>query len=126
MIRGKISASHKAAYIHCTGEKMKTYFICIATISLVTSLVVAGPESSLQEREDRSEESRRESNDETLQTGELTEDEFVELHAALLPGEKMWRTIPWQTSLIEAQRIAARNHKPLFIWAMDGHPLGCT
>ncbi|MFT5122737.1 MAG: hypothetical protein ACI9QL_004582 [Candidatus Omnitrophota bacterium] len=37
-----------------------------------------------------------------------------------------WRTIPWQTSLLNAQRIAARERKPLFIWAMDGHPLGCT
>ena len=40
--------------------------------------------------------------------------------------EEPWRTIPWETSLIEAQNIAARENKPLFIWAMDGHPLACT
>jgi hypothetical protein len=28
--------------------------------------------------------------------------------------------------LLEAQRIAAEAKKPIFIWAMDGHPLGCT
>jgi hypothetical protein len=37
-----------------------------------------------------------------------------------------WRTIPWKVSLIEAQAIAVRDRKPIFIWAMDGHPLGCT
>ena len=42
------------------------------------------------------------------------------------PSDATWRTIPWKTSLLEAQRIAARERKPLFIWAMDGHPLGCT
>ena len=40
--------------------------------------------------------------------------------------EETWRTIPWQTNLIDAQNLAAQVEKPLFIWAMDGHPLGCT
>jgi len=42
------------------------------------------------------------------------------------PQETGWRSIPWKTSLLEAQRIGAQERKPLFIWAMDGHPLGCT
>ncbi len=37
-----------------------------------------------------------------------------------------WRTIDWQTDLIVAQQRAVEQQKPLFIWAMDGHPLGCT
>jgi hypothetical protein len=37
-----------------------------------------------------------------------------------------WRTVDWQTDLIAAQRMAIEQQKPLFIWAMDGHPLGCT
>ena len=40
--------------------------------------------------------------------------------------DEPWRTIPWEISLINAQNIAAREKKPIFIWAMDGHPLGCT
>ena len=40
--------------------------------------------------------------------------------------QEPWRTIPWETSLIEAQNNAAREKKPIFIWAMDGHPLACT
>jgi|GEM_PF-679486 len=37
-----------------------------------------------------------------------------------------WRSIPWQTDLLNAQKMAAESEKPIFVWAMDGHPLGCT
>lgn len=57
----------------------------------------------------------------------LTDEEFTALHAKLQPAkDEPWRTIPWKSSLVEAQATAAREKKPLFIWAMDGHPLGCT
>ena len=58
--------------------------------------------------------------------GELTEAKFRKLHKELQPGEEPWRTIPWKISLLNAQKIAAKEKKPIFIWAMDGHPLGCT
>ncbi|MCO6454687.1 MAG: hypothetical protein J5I93_05230 [Pirellulaceae bacterium] len=58
---------------------------------------------------------------------ELTAANFLELHAELQPEkDSAWRTIPWKISLLDAQRTAAEQHKPIFIWAMDGHPLGCT
>jgi hypothetical protein len=41
-------------------------------------------------------------------------------------SDAAWRTIPWQVDLLEAQRMAVEQSKPIFIWAMDGHPLGCT
>ena len=57
----------------------------------------------------------------------LSETEFQQLHADLQPAtDAPWRTIPWKISLLEAQAVAAREGKPIFIWAMDGHPLGCT
>jgi hypothetical protein len=57
----------------------------------------------------------------------LTVDEFKTLHAQLQPAKgEAWRTIPWKASLVDAQAMAARAKKPLFIWAMDGNPLGCT
>jgi hypothetical protein len=57
----------------------------------------------------------------------LTEKQFLALHKQLQPAEdEPWRTIPWNISLLDAQRQAAQQKKPLFIWAMDGHPLGCT
>ena len=61
-----------------------------------------------------------------LTADELTVERFRELHQQLQPGEELWRTIPWETSLLQAQALAAEQKKPLFIWAMDGHPLGCT
>ena len=57
---------------------------------------------------------------------ELSLTEFEKLHAQLVPKTETWKTIPWQTSLLTAQQIAAKKKQPIFIWAMDGHPLGCT
>ncbi len=56
----------------------------------------------------------------------LTEEKYHELLGALQPGDEPWLTIPWKTRLLDAQRTASRESKPIFIWAMDGHPLGCT
>jgi hypothetical protein len=42
------------------------------------------------------------------------------------PGELRWREIPWQTDLRAACRLAAEQGKPVFLWAMNGNPLGCT
>jgi hypothetical protein len=58
---------------------------------------------------------------------ELTEAKFKQLHAELQPApDEPWRTIPWKIALLDAQQTAAKENKPIFIWAMDGHPLGCT
>ncbi len=62
-----------------------------------------------------------------LTAGELNQKNLDQLLAKLTPptGE-CWRSIPWTISVLDAQRKAARERKPIFIWAMDGHPLGCT
>lgn len=58
---------------------------------------------------------------------DLTDAKFTELHQSLKPKpNEIWRTIPWKISLINAQHAATMEGKPIFIWAMDGHPLGCT
>ncbi|MFO0935003.1 MAG: hypothetical protein U0798_00625 [Gemmataceae bacterium] len=41
------------------------------------------------------------------------------------PGEDDYDTIPWQISLWDARVLAAREGKPILLWEMDGHPLGC-
>lgn len=57
----------------------------------------------------------------------LDEARFAKLQALLMPAENVtWRLIPWRIELLAAQREAAKQNKPLFVWAMDGHPLGCT
>ncbi len=40
------------------------------------------------------------------------------------PGEDRFLAIPWRTDLLEARDEAERTGKPLFMWVMDGHPLG--
>jgi hypothetical protein len=54
--------------------------------------------------------------------------EFEALHAAVAPrGQtERWTQIPWQPDLETARRQAALERKPLLMWVMDGHPLGCT
>ena len=58
---------------------------------------------------------------------ELTPARYDELMKEIgYRGDEPWRQIPWKTSLLDAQQTAAQVNKPIFIWAMDGHPLGCT
>jgi hypothetical protein len=40
-------------------------------------------------------------------------------------GEDLYAQVPWLTSLWEARQKAAAEGKPILLWEMDGHPLGC-
>lgn len=40
--------------------------------------------------------------------------------------ESAWMRINWRTNLWQARKEAAKSGKPIYIWEMDGHPLGCT
>ena len=40
--------------------------------------------------------------------------------------ESRWLEIDWKTDLWEARKEAARTGKPIYLWEMDGHPLGCV
>ncbi|MGD1979405.1 MAG: hypothetical protein PVJ98_08435 [Akkermansiaceae bacterium] len=42
------------------------------------------------------------------------------------PAESAWLEIDWKTDLWEARQEAARMNKPIYLWEMDGHPLGCV
>ncbi len=59
----------------------------------------------------------------------LMEETFDELFEACRPRaseERWWTEVPWIGELWEGRQKAAREEKPLFIWAMNGHPLGCV
>ena len=58
----------------------------------------------------------------------ISEQQFAKLHALIKParGEEKWNDIPWMSSLWEARKRAAAEGKPILLWEMDGHPLGCT
>ncbi len=40
--------------------------------------------------------------------------------------EERWTAIPWETDLWVARRRAEEANKPIFMWAMNGNPLGCV
>jgi len=48
--------------------------------------------------------------------------------AALLPSaeEDRWLETDWRTDLLQARREANATGRPMFMWLMDGNPLGCT
>ncbi len=58
----------------------------------------------------------------------LSPDQFAKLQALIKPqaSEEAWAQIPWLTSLWQARKRAAAEGKPILLWEMDGHPLGCT
>jgi len=60
-----------------------------------------------------------------LQSAEGSLDEKI---SPLLPKpeEERWLQVPWRSDFAAARAEANREGKPLFLWMMDGNPLGCT
>jgi hypothetical protein len=57
----------------------------------------------------------------------LTLAEFKKLHKELQPPkDELWQTIPWQVSVLEARKLAAKEKKPIVMRVRAGHPLGCV
>jgi hypothetical protein len=58
----------------------------------------------------------------------INPDQFARLHGLIKPqpGEEKWQQIPWMIDLWAARKKAAAEGKPILLWEMDGHPLGCT
>lgn len=42
------------------------------------------------------------------------------------PRKERWTEIVWETELWPARQRSAQENKPLFLWAMNGHPVGCV
>lgn len=57
---------------------------------------------------------------------EFTWSQFQALHDQLAPPEQAWRALPWHTSLLQAQALAAREKKPVYMLVRSGQPLGCV
>ncbi|MEJ6581928.1 MAG: hypothetical protein QNL33_01890 [Akkermansiaceae bacterium] len=67
----------------------------------------------------------------TLLTGvmsaQMTPDDLKVVKEILPKGEeKAWQEIDWKVDLWEARKEAAKTGKPIYLWEMDGHPLGCV
>jgi hypothetical protein len=47
-------------------------------------------------------------------------------HLAPAGDELAFESVGWLTSFAEGMEAAEAEQRPLFFWAMNGHPLGCT
>lgn len=57
----------------------------------------------------------------------LTRADVEALHRELVPRRlEAWETVGWRVDLLAARDEAAALGRPLFLWAMNGHPLGCV
>jgi hypothetical protein len=54
-------------------------------------------------------------------------EQFDKIRAVIRPQrhEDRWAGIGWRTDLWGARQEAAAAGKPILLWEMDGHPLGC-
>lgn len=59
---------------------------------------------------------------------EITDATYARWRDYLLPADKdlAYKAIPWRASFWEAVVEAQAKDKPILLWAMNGHPLGCT
>ncbi|MAE75493.1 MAG: hypothetical protein CMJ85_01335 [Planctomycetes bacterium] len=59
---------------------------------------------------------------------QLSEDNFSAWRDPLRPAAKeiRWQRIPWLSSFAAGLRRANAEDKPVLVWVMNGHPLGCT
>jgi hypothetical protein len=58
----------------------------------------------------------------------LDDTTFDELWPQIVPrpNELEWLEIPWLGVLADAVAQARQADQPVLLWAMNGHPLGCT
>ena len=58
----------------------------------------------------------------------LTQKTYTKLKAAITPApsECAWRETGWRPTFGEAVAEARQAGKPIFLWAMNGHPLACV
>lgn len=59
---------------------------------------------------------------------ELTKENMGAWKRHILPAddELDWMQIPWLTTFADGIVSANKQDKPLLLWVMNGHPLGCT
>ena len=63
-----------------------------------------------------------------LTAQDLTAEACAQVRETVLPSEteEQWRAIPWRDTLGGAVLEADEQERPVLLWAMNGHPLGCT
>jgi len=60
-------------------------------------------------------------------SGVKTRADFVRVSKFIKnPKADKWRKIPWIPSIWDGVEASQASNKPMFIWAMNGDPLGCV
>jgi hypothetical protein len=59
---------------------------------------------------------------------DLNDENYQAWRDHILPNERemAWEKIPWLTTFKDGIAAAGAAEKPLLLWTMNGHPLGCT
>ena len=63
-----------------------------------------------------------------MKSGLESDADFKTVHEFITSSndEEKWRAIPWIPGLWTGVQAAAKSKRPLFVWAMNGDPLGCV
>ena len=58
----------------------------------------------------------------------VKKDNFTKIRDLVMPkpAEIAWRDIPWRATYWDAVCDAQKEDKPIMLFAMNGHPMGCT
>jgi hypothetical protein len=59
---------------------------------------------------------------------DLTPKNWRDWKKKIVPAQEelAWQKIAWRASFYAALEEGQKEEKPLLLWAMNGHPLGCT
>lgn len=63
-----------------------------------------------------------------IKSESLNDQQFEQLTEFIQPSasEDKWRETPWIPSIQGGREMSAEKNKPIFLWAMNGDPLGCV
>ena len=100
---------------------------CIAIATMFTLALLCSVKAEGQELDDQ-QSAVRTAFKTASEEKRLNAQTFETIHAWMTKtsGKEKWRQIKWRTDLWEARKESAKQGKPIFIWAMDGDPLGCV
>lgn len=106
---------------------MKKLLFLFLLLGAVTMSAIARPSGS-PERQPAGKKQTPGTNEARPRSKAMPLEQFTQLHASVAPqgDTERWTEIPWMLDLNAAREKAARERKPLLMWVMDGHPLGCT